>query len=178
MIYVFEPHADDAFLSLGAWIKQCQQEVTIVTVFGNPKRFIEAGKFANSVGAHHIGLGYKEMGSMDGTPVSIHLGEYPDATRYIVPLGLRHSEHYAVRKAADDSFPPGALLYYVDQPYALQLKNQQELNSKISGKTVWYMSKPHANKYNKKTVDIFQTQSRFFYYNKDLVRGITETIVR
>jgi len=183
---VIEPHADDAFLSLGGHIKRWIKwgdEVEIVTVYGTPKRAAEAEAYAHSVGASHSWMGYEECGSMDGTPAIIASIPAKKDWAIICPLGLRHAEHYAVTEACDylrgesEIYDNPPLFYYVDQPYAMQLKNQDELQEKSFGKKVISMYKPGGRKYDKKTVDIFKTQSLFFFYNKDILPHTTEIIL-
>ena len=183
--YVIEPHADDAFLSLGGhiarWIKK-DIPVKIITVFATEKRAAEAKAYADSVGADHEWLGYEEAGDMDDCKYGdIELPEFRNSLVY-VPLGLRHREHYKVAAAAFSQLQYGengvGLYSYLDQPYAMQLKNQEEMQIKMYGKQIVSIYKPKATKYAKKTIDIFKTQSRFFYFNKDILPFITELVVK
>ena len=182
MITVLEPHADDAFLSMGGHLARLAPgEARIVGVYSSLKRSKEGAAYADTVGAGYWWLGYEEAGSMDtvSTPSEdlVLPSLEPNETVY-VPLGLRHKEHYAVRDAADRTYSPHQIVYYVDQPYALQTGNSPELDEKLSGMQIESVMKPHGNKYRKSVVDIFKTQSRFFYYNKDTLKYITEMLVR
>lgn len=182
-IWVIEPHADDAFLSLDWHIRKWAEarKVEIVTVFGSEKRAKEAAQYAEHAGASHRWLGYEEQGAMDGeVDVSIAWPEFLCDDIVIGPLGLRHDEHYAVRDQLDARLFSTLQNYllYVDQPYAMQLKNQDELRVKSMGMSVNGIYKPGAKKFKKGVVDIFKTQSRFFYYNKDILPFTTEMILR
>ena len=178
---VIEPHADDAFLSLGGHIKRWIADghhVEIVTVYATQKRAAEAKAYADSVGAAYQWLGYIEAGSMDKAPEPIDYLPPMDGWVTICPLGLRHEEHYAVRKAYENGRgSTDVLWYYVDQPYAMQLKNQEDLSAKMAGKEVVSVFKPGGRKYHKNTVALFKTQSLFFYYNKDALPYTIEMII-
>lgn len=185
-ITVIEPHADDAFLSLGGhikrWIEVHKRPVTICTIFSTEKRAREGREYADSIGAEYLWLGAIESGNMD-TEVSMSSFQMPTIPNswdeiVCVPLGLRHQEHYVVRRAADILYKGRQVWYYVDQPYALQQKNQDELWRESRGKTVVSIRKPRATKYNEKTIKIFKSQSKFFYFNKDMLPQITEVLLK
>lgn len=170
MKYVIEPHADDAFLSMGGhieeWVKK-GEAVTIVTVYSaTPKRGAEAKAYADAVGAAWIGCGAVEAGSMDGLPATFELPSFNDAFDIFVPLGIRHEEHKLVRAIAEGTIGSRiipTLSYYLDQPYALQPSNSAEVSKVVAGMIVGSYLKPTARKY--RHIPIFKTQSKFFFYN-------------
>ena len=168
---ILEPHADDAFLSYGSQIKPSD---TIVTVYATPKRAAEAKAYADSLGCSHIWLGYTEAGSMDAEAERIELPEYPGQI-VLAPLGLRHKEHYEVHRAAVEKYVDGQLLLYVDQPYALQCGNSDELDRKLTGRIISSVKKPHGRKYAAKK--FFKSQSKFFYFGEEMIKWITEITV-
>ena len=182
MITILEPHADDAFLSLGGHLARLSPgEARIVGVYSSPKRATEGEAYATSLGIPYWWLGYTECGSMDevSTPSAdlVLPSLEPDELVY-VPLGLRHREHHAVREAADRTYSPHQIRYFVDQPYALQCGNSDELDEKLKGMVIESVLKPHGNKYRKNIVGIFKSQSKFMFYNADLMKNITEMLVR
>lgn len=117
---IFEPHPDDVFLSLGGHLIQkdnpffiTKDDVTIVTVFNNKKRGIEAQVFADTVGVKSILLNYEESNmSSDFDPRKyievqdvirniVHKtekesGEDKFKNRYLFPLGLQHPDHRGI----------------------------------------------------------------------------------
>jgi hypothetical protein len=162
---VIEPHADDAFLSLGGHIKnwvKAGEEVTIVTVYsGTRKRAADAEAYARSVRAGWVGLGYVEAGS---TASAAPLGDglrLPKADRYYSPLGIKHHEHYLVTDFA--RMEAKNLLYYLDQPYALTQSNGEEVNFKMRGRFIQSYLRPHASKWN--AIPLFKDQAKFFHFN-------------
>src|SRR4051794_4364484 len=114
-IYVVEPHADDAFLSLGwsirRWVKE-GRTVEVVTVYSAAEgRAREAAMWAKSVGAAWSGLGHEGL-RVEGIKLPESVPPLPEpllpdammrlgACR-IWPLGLPHPEHRAVAAAAPD----------------------------------------------------------------------------
>jgi len=180
-ITIIEPHADDAFLSLGGhialWVKQ-KANVKIVTVYsGTRKRAADAETYAKAVGAAWEGLGYVEAG--DGAGTGAGVGEFPFPLPYIVsrdevvitPLGLQHPEHKAVRAAMSETN-----LHYLDQPYAAAIKNAAEVQSRLVDTKIVSYLKPSAHKY--RHIPIFKDQSKFFFYNpKEKLVGNIELIV-
>jgi len=175
---IVEPHADDAFLSLGGHIAQWKkggEQVKILTVYsGTRKRASDAENYAKALGVAWEGLGFTE----DGGGASGGAGELPDEPLYdvaegeqlIVPLGLAHPEHRVVRERL------GCGVYYLDQPYASQCKYQEEVNQKLVGTTVTSFLRPHARKY--RHTGIFKDQTKFFFYNQpDQLKYNIELIV-
>lgn len=164
---VVEPHADDAFLSLGAhiehWVKASGHFVTIVTMRGfmdndHPKRHEDARNYAAAVGAEWVERG---------------LNEKMPPGQLILPLAFRHPDHETVRLHLErkDSW------YYVDQPYAIVQKNGDELNRKLEGRRIISYKKPHARKY--RHIPLFKHQAKFFHYNPaEKLRETFEMIVK
>lgn len=156
-ILVVEPHADDAFLSVGQHIEEWVKAgvaVTILTVFsGTRKRAEDAQKYAQAVGASWVGLGFVEGEPTRGHPT------IPFHTQIVLPLGLTHPEHVAVRKALEE---PGAW-YYLDQPYAITQKNGELVTELMVGRPVVSYRKPGARKY--RHIPLFKDQAKFYHYN-------------
>lgn len=174
LVFVIEPHADDAFLSLGGHIEQWVRRgifVTIVTVFsGTRKRARDAKSYADAVGVNWVGLGLVEGGVR-----APHLNE--EVKRFVVsrdfhqtfllPLGILHPEHKAVRDAFEQVLPrvEGHPNYYLDQPYASKGKNSEEITDLLynsTGKVLSFL-KPHSRKY--RHIPLFKDQSKFFHFN-------------
>lgn len=160
-IVVVEPHADDAFLSMGGhiaeWVR-AGRTVTIVTVFsGTPKRGDEAKAYADAVGARWRGLGLIESGAgFDGEVAPVTSYRCPGAW-VVGPLGLQHPEHRAVRDAvvADAS--------YVEIPYGYKTKLADEVTSALAGRSLVSWLRPNGRKW--RHVGLFRTQSTFFHFN-------------
>jgi hypothetical protein len=160
---VIEPHADDAFLSLGAhieeWVK-AGYAVTIITMLGfmsfnsmkNPvavpgleeKRLVDAEAYAKAVGASWM---TKKI--TDPFP----------AGQIIVPLGFVHADHMTVRNALEG---PGTW-YYVDQPYAITQKSSPALCKEATGMKFVSYRKPSIRKY--RHIPLFRNQHMFFHFN-------------
>ncbi|MBB76574.1 MAG: hypothetical protein CMJ75_18875 [Planctomycetaceae bacterium] len=169
-IVVVEPHADDAILSMGGHIERWVKDgdpVTILTVYGNPKRDAEAKAYAEAVGASHIALGLAE-----GTPLEEHAGEFvfPEDTVLIFPIGIQHPDHIEVASLADEDD-----WRYLDQPYGSKVGNAEEVIEKTTGLAVHSLFRPHARKY--RHVKLFKTQSKFFYYNDPKVLAMNLEVV-
>ena len=165
---VIEPHADDAFLSMGGHIKNWVKyghNVEIITVYGNEKRIAEAKAYADYIGASHFSYGIPEAGDTQGEAATIEHGAIAsDIDGIYVPLGLFHKEHREVRNWAEAHWgDTDSLLYYLDMPYAVAQKNREEVNQTLQGLTVESFLKPHASKFN--PVKLFKTQSLFFHFN-------------
>lgn len=180
---ILEPHADDAFLSMGGHLLRWKKEgrdmsdIKIVTVYGTEKRAKEAQAYATLLGVEYEWLGLIEAGAMDATIPEPTLPDFAGRIIY-APLGLRHDEHYAVHNVARlELTKRNEVRYYVDMPYALQQKNESELEEKLHGRRVWSVCRPNARKYHV-AEKIFKSQSRFWYYNKEMVKWITEMTVR
>jgi len=172
-IAVVEPHADDAFLSLGAhmedWIKK-GKEVTIITVYHDIKRGNEAEAYARAIGAEWRGVGLPEHGGGLAEAFEVPtpgLGwVLREFSRVYAPLGLQHPEHRAVARAL-----PGAYVY-LEIPYAYKLKNRAEVDELTSFPEYGLYSILTAHGRKARHTGIFKSQSKFFFYNdpKELVR--------
>jgi LmbE family N-acetylglucosaminyl deacetylase len=177
VIHIIEPHADDAFLSLGGhianWIKD-NIPVHIITVYsGTRKRGPEAEAYAKAMGASWSGLEAKERRGGgkpgDGTKaircfLSSHLSG--DHGHILLPLAPKHPDHIEVREAVE-AWHTGAqhfwLQYYLDQPYAAMTVNSPEINRLLSGMRVVSYFKPTIHKY--KHIRLFKDQGRFWHFN-------------
>lgn len=177
-IYVIEPHADDAFLSMHQhmveWI-QAGQEVGIVTVYsGTRKRERDAENYARAIGASWKGLGLIEAGGggkckpeplAAGIFKGLGLGR-PGIPVY-VPLSFGHPEHAVVRKAVENYLQllnaQYLLCYYVDAPYQLTQKLSPALNEALHGMVVESFRKPSMRKWNH--IKWFPDQAKFWYFN-------------
>lgn len=179
---VFEPHADDAFLSLGGHIERWIADgdrVQIVTVYsGTRKRGRDAQSYAEAVGAEWGGAGIEEGGSKN--PHRLFQGvfrgfQHPGALHY-GPLGFAHPEHDEVRKfLAWDLDAP--LLLYLDQPYAMTQKNSEAATQAMVGLEVVSYFRPPARKY--RHCPLFRDQSLFFRYNPpEKLKNTFEMILR
>lgn len=185
---VIEPHADDAFLSMGAHIRdwtKAKQPVLIVTVYSDTRnRAADAKAYADAVGAEWLGLRFVESGGVynDPAPASFEGVELPSGIVYL-PLGILHKEHLYVRQlfeqhAATHEPSDGlgwTLRYYLDQPYAITLSNRDLVNARLQRSRVVSYMKPPAFKY--RHASLFKDQSKFFFYNKDRLPHIVELIV-
>lgn len=180
MIAVIEPHADDAFLSLGGHLRLWRAEgrpVVIVTVFGSPERTGEAASYAAALGADHVGCGLPEGGGGNGTdwlteiPGSVReaLGRIGDGEA-LWPLGIHHPEHRALGEVA-----PEWADRYVELPYSIVTANAEETTSALAGRAVRSWLRPTAAKY--RDASHFKSQSRFMYYNLPALRSAVEVIV-
>jgi hypothetical protein len=172
-IIVVEPHADDAFLSLGSTIRSWTEfglTVTIYTVFGNAARLAEARSFAHSIGASWTSAGLPESGvGLRGELSEEDLIVMRSALRLVRreldriggwrvgPLGLRHPEHREVA----GSIPADAR--YIDTPYQLVKRNAEELANRLSGRKETHRLSPPTSKWD--AIPLFRSQSLFFYRN-------------
>lgn len=197
---IVEPHADDAFLSMGGII-EASANVTIITVYsGTRKRAQDAKAYADAVGAKWIGMGFVESGSMDGEPTSIDAKIIFETIKdlsgaIILPLGVgNHREHeyvtlsfieqiYIINKAHEyeQSLPPKYLnlQFYVDMPYAAKMKHQRQLYELTSGKEIVHLMRPSQHKW--RYIKHFKDQQKFFYFeNGDdaLVEKTFELVVK
>lgn len=172
-IVVVEPHADDAFLSCGGlietWVKRGDL-VTIMTVYsGTRKRAEDAKAYARAVGAQWVGLGFEEKGNArenGAAPCSLteEQAKFLSSSITLLPLGIGgHPEHQEVRDTFSKAYGGNKTFYYVDQPYASKLKNQDELGKRLQGTTVMYIYRPPARKY--RHVPLFKDQAKFFHFN-------------
>lgn len=184
-LVVVEPHADDAYLSLGELIAtRALGPVTIVTVFsGTRRRGDDAREYARAVGAEWVGCGLVESGGgVDGGEVETIdsqcirdalSGAVGDGSTVVWPLGIRHPEHRAIAALAD----PGDA-FYLETPYQLRSANQEEISERLRGREVLYWKRPD---WRKKFVHHarFRDQGLFMHRNppKDMA-GAVEVIVR
>jgi LmbE family N-acetylglucosaminyl deacetylase len=197
-IYVIEPHADDAFLSLHAHIEEWVKkgfEVTIITVYARTrKRADDAAAYARAVGAYWIGLNYTEAGgglqcvpaNLPGNAFSIidwnshhALVQQYDIT-VLVPLAIGHPEHEEVRNAVERSAAKAGykqnLQYYLDSPYMVTQALNENVNDALRGMTIVSYRKPHARKW--RHCDLFKDQAKFMYMNKHRFRETFELVVK
>lgn len=187
-ILAIEPHADDLFISVGYHLREAVgagHQVTALTVYGDEKRQKETKAWSASIGIqHHYCLGLEEHG-MD-TPIThdpvLTLPERYD--QWWGPLGLRHQEHLAVRRAVDlgmrlTQITPylTTVLYYVDMPYAVKQKHKDMLNAAILNRRVVSVIAPTAVKY-KDAQRVFKSQSMFFFNEKTNLERSWEMLVR
>lgn len=165
-IYVVEPHADDAYLSLGGAIVdlvKAGRHVIIVTVFsGTRKRAADAERYAAAVGAGYLGLGlveahYSITVEIETPGLDVVRADLPRDGTMIFPLGIRHPEHRAVARLAE----PGDYAY-LDTPYQLRRRNAAEVASLLDGRTIVHYARPDwRRKYRHHA--LFKDQSMFFY---------------
>jgi hypothetical protein len=186
-IFVIEPHADDAFLSLGwsirMWVR-AGRRVEIVTVYSaDEERATEAKAWATSVGAGWRGLGLTECGSIrleqpDGTLTRLPAPHLPDdilderdACR-IWPLGLRHVEHIAVAGAAADGD-----LHYIDTPYQFNLFEQPAIRAALVGRVIAWWNSPPKQKWD--ASHFFESQRLLFdHFRPETLESLPEIVVR
>lgn len=174
-LIVVEPHADDAFLSMGQHIEErtkANKLTTILTIFsGTRKRARDAEDYAKAVGAIWLGVGLVEAQPLDEdrimaqvfasvapvTPVPLDNGSL-----FVVPLGLTHPEHIAVR----DLFlrrTSDCCAFYLDQPYAITQRNGALTTELLRGKRVLSYRHPGVRKY--RHIPLFKDQAKFYHYN-------------
>jgi hypothetical protein len=161
-ICIIEPHADDAFLSVGGHIETVWKEddVIIVTVFsGTRKRAHDARDYAEAVKSSWMGLGWVEG---EGIDLSLS-APLPKVDRYILPLGVQHPEHILVRSEIERVFPENIYEYYVDQPYAQKVSNSKDVTNRLQGMCLTSHVRPNARKY--RHIPLFKDQAKFFHYN-------------
>jgi hypothetical protein len=181
MLWIVEPHVDDAFLSMHShmkhWIKS-GRNVGILTVFSTSLRDKEGEEYAKSIGASHRSLTIKEgMKGLNGSspnipPVDDWCIDISAGDRMVFPIGLQHPDHIRVRDAAPDN-----AWYYLDTPYQAKQKLGEDLLSKIVGMRILSIIYPHANKW--KSIPIFKSQAKFFHFNPaEKMLRIPEILVR
>lgn len=155
---VVEPHADDAFLSLGQHIAEWQKagdHVLILTVFsGTRKRAADAAAYAKALKVGWVGLGYVE-----GSPLPVRLPALPPQARVLLPLAVTHPEHVAVR----DRYETMDCWYYLDQPYAITQRNGPRVTKLLEDMTVVSYRHPGVRKY--RHIPLFKDQAKFYHYN-------------
>lgn len=174
MIYVVEPHSDDAWLSMGQHLLNGMgDDVTIVTVYGNAKRQREAALYASYVGAAHwaIGVPENDLGANETYETELPGGVlgHLDGT-VIGPLGLQHPEHRAVSRA----LPPGTARY-VELPYSRKQSLSAEVTAALAGYRIssWLPRSAKANA----AASIFKTQAKFWHFNREEMIGAVEVVV-
>lgn len=175
-IWIVEPHADDAYLSLGDFITRHARHVVILTVYsGTRKRGIDARAYASAVGAGWQGSGLVESDvglSSDAVldPPDIAL---PSSGTVILPLGIRHPEHRsisALRRDGDYS--------YLETPYQLRAGNQREISDALRGRQIQYCTRPNWRAKFKHHL-IFRDQSLFMHRTPpESMAGALELIVK
>jgi hypothetical protein len=186
-IFVIEPHADDAFLSLGwsirMWVR-AGRRVEIVTVYSaDEKRAAETKRWAATVGAGWRGLGLTECGSVrleqsDGTEARLPSPVVPkdildrsDVCR-IWPVGLRHVEHIATAGAAVEGD-----LHYIDTPYQCNLLEQRAARAALVGRVIAWWNSPPKQKWDASR--FFESQRALFdHFRPDVLESVPEIIVR
>lgn len=172
---IVEPHADDAFLSMGGIIEReirAGVVLEILTVYsGTRDRAQDAYAYAQAVGADWTGLGFEEKGNarVNG-PAECSLDMYPldPLATYYLPLGFAHPEHAFVRDLFSKALNRA---YYLDQPYGSKLKNQPLVLDALRGRTILDIYKPGARKW--RHIPLFRDQSKFFFYNN--VEALSKT---
>jgi LmbE family N-acetylglucosaminyl deacetylase len=181
-VYIVEPHADDAYLSLGATISKWTAEgtpVVIVTVYSATRqRSVDARKYAAAVGAAWLGLGLTETNVGLGDPTAtvtlpLTRNDLPYDGLLILPLGIQHPEHRAVAALAAP-----ADLAYLDTPYQLRRKNQPEIAARLAGRAVVRWERPDWRQ-KFRHHDLFKDQSMFMHRNPPAaLAAAVELIVR
>jgi hypothetical protein len=172
---VVETHADDAYLSVGSFLREWAGEgpLMLVTVFsGTRQRARDAAAYADEVGAEWLGLGRieGEPGNADGVAEVPGLEDdlrtlNASGVVMLGPLGIGHPEHRAVAEA----LPAGAWRY-LDQPISGKRKSRVEVAAATRGLTVEALRIATARDFD--SHDLFGDQSRFMFYNppRDLTR--------
>jgi len=202
---VLEPHADDAFLSVGShierWVK-AGDRVHIVTFFPVERTSLrDAENYAVSVGATWTGwtlpgAGEKIPKRPEHAP-TWWWGREPDTqftmenwlglndgwgweVQLILPLGgapVDQNPHTRDHEDVRKRFEHEGVWYYVDQPYAIIKKHSERFTEKLKDmRTVSYL-KPGANKW-KRGVPIFKSQAKFFHFNEGNLPKTFEMLVR
>lgn len=187
-ILVVEPHADDAFLSLGGHIEKWVKEgwdVTIATVYsGTKNRGAEAKAYADAVGASWFGMDAEEVRPRVDNPPEAEtacdqlrkLILMMGVAELYIPVGIRHPEHRAVRKHLSGEWYKGNRFLYFEQPYSVVSTNHEELMGQIEGRRIASYMKPNIRKW--RHIPIFKSQSKFFHFNpaEDLHRTFEMTV--
>jgi len=177
VITIVEPHSDDAWLSMGQHLIQMRergQDVTIVTVYGNAKRIAEARQYATYIGARHraIGLPESDRGANESYETELPSGLLDGLDGIVIgPVGLQHPEHRAVAAAL-----PIGVLRYVDLPYSRKQVLAPEVTRVLTGHEVvsWLPRSAMANAAS----SIFKSQSQFWRFNREVMVGAVEVLVR
>jgi hypothetical protein len=164
-LVVVEPHADDAFLSMGQHIEdrvKAGKRTIIWTVFSaTRKRAHDALAYAEAVGSEWMGTG-----AVEGQPLlddHFPSAEFFGKALIVVPLGIQHPEHVQVRMACEKRYPPNQIAFYMDQPYAITQKHGEVVSELLRGKKVLSYRKPGIRKY--RHIPLFSDQAKFYHYN-------------
>lgn len=161
---IVEPHADDAFLSLGHHLGKVWRgntDCAIVTLFPETVRRAEEGQaFAFAVGCEYFTKNAETEQPFDTLKrVVKHFN--PD--QIVGPLGIQHPQHVEVHHMIRGLVKRSVAWYYLDTPYQLKLKNADAVNTALFGTTpVSYATCP-ATKW--KHVPLFRSQAKFFHFN-------------
>jgi LmbE family N-acetylglucosaminyl deacetylase len=181
-VIVIETHADDAYLSLGAVLRDRRstgEDVLLVTVYsGTRKRELDAMRYAHALGADWLGCGLVEndggagLGSRElPADIAAFLRE-SFGEEAVWPLGVGHPEHRGVASAA-----PDAAARYLDQPYARRGRWRDEVSVLLRGRAVQDFRVTHATDYRHHA--LFKDQARFMYYNPPAaLAGNAQVVVR
>lgn len=184
MIVVVEPHADDAWLSVGQhvvdWVADGQR-VVVATIYGNARRSAEAARWAEHVGAEHVAVGVPEAGAGLGGEWTTELPSsalpvalLAAADRVVGPLGIQHPEHRAVAVALE-RHARRPVDRYLELPYARKQRNVAEVNALVEGRPVSSM-RVRSARVNAAS-SIFASQSTFWLYNREAMVGAVEVVV-
>lgn len=178
---IFEPHADDAYLSLGSSLAGPLFDATkvIVTMIPeSPRREREAEEFARSVNASWDSPRVPPTTDVKVLAVGVQrmIDKYaPEAI--MAPLGIQHEEHIALAEVFRGNYVNrrAPILTYVDVPYCAKMKNANDLDALIEGFSVLSYRFPSAQK--AKGHRIFKSQSLFFRNNPpEAIARIPEVI--
>jgi len=186
---VVQPHTDDAYLSLHShmvrWLKE-GDEVQIVTYWSG-KRGFEATDYAKMLGATHQFVftdehhpDYVEAPAGEGPPLHMKghkigdLNTITPGTEWYVPVGIQHQEHRTIAKLFRDS----NVYSYLDTPYYAKTTRHREVNGLVAGMVMESFEAPSGRKYQDKWWKLFKTQSMFFHYNLEKIKGLPEIILR
>lgn len=190
-VLVIEPHADDAFLSLGGTLMNWTQEgvgFDIFTIFAHSKRAEEAATFAHKVKALSHKTLFIEKADLHTTSVTdiqaikimivhdvLELVKYYGISHVVAPLGIQHPEHRIVAAAMRD-FGQTKVWRYMDIPYYTKLMNANEVDIKIQNMRMLSCVRARPAKWN--MIPIFKTQAKFFHFNKkESLKEIPEIIL-
>jgi hypothetical protein len=182
-IWVIEPHADDAFLSLGWSIREWSREgrrVSVVTVYtSDESRVKETQQWAEAIGVEWHGLGHVQPASSWFDPTDtvpplptplLPATMMSPASWRLWPLGLRHPEHIVVANSAPDGDS-----YYLDTPYQFLSFNQGRVRKALVGRTIeWWLLPPR----DKWADTRFFTSQAELFDRVDQLELVPEVIVR
>lgn len=178
-ILVVEPHADDAYLSVGWHVESlwAEHQVAILTVYSDEKRDAESKVWADKVGADHTSLGLPLTNmaeEYDGT-TEPKLLEFCTTTAWdvlVIPVGLQHPDHIKTRETLKHL----QAWHYLDTPYCSKIKNAEEMNEALQGSQIVSIAMPHGRKW--RHIPLYKSQSKFFYFTKPDQKPTHETIIR